>query len=437
MRVWLERMLRATAMVALFYAWWLTGRADTRSAAPAPLTADTATALSATQLAQTLADPMRQQLHVPISTIPDAASRAVLHAAQRAGVAVTWQSRDTIPAVAISALALADPAGGTVLHVVARDSAPLSLADSVGWLDSARTERGGVSWTLPGSRGAYAVSHERITARVIRSDSASLGRVRLFAAPGWEARFAMRALEESGWSVDAAFSIAPRAVVTAGSLSTLDTTTYAAVIALDSSSWTHAAAIERFVRSGGGLVLFADAARGSSMRALRAGESVTRLAGVPGALQTAAPREGLALSPISSLAANAVAIERSARAGAPLAIAARVVGVGRVLQVGYANTWEWRMLGADGAPADHRAWWQSLLHRTAFVSHKGGEVYTAFPGDAAPLADLVARVGPPGAPRASEFASSLLPTAPPVWLFVLAAFALLAAWWSRRLRGAR
>ncbi len=439
MRVILERTLRTSAVAALLYAWWLTGRTPA-SGSEAPLVADADSALTAPQLAQRLADPMRQQLHLSLTAVPDAASRAVLHAADHAGVDVSWQSRDSaaqLTSIALSALPLADPAGGTVLRVAVRDSAMIALADSVGWIDSAQTESGGVSWTLPSTRRQYSVSHQGTIARVNSADSAAIGRLRLFAAPGWEARFVMRALEESGWNVDAAFAVAPRATVTAGLLAPLDTARYAAVIALDSTAWLQASAIERFVRSGGGLVLFADAARGSAMRALRAGESATTVSGVPGALQTTAPREGLPLVPIISLAAGAVPIERSARAGAPLAIAARTVGVGRVLHVGYRDTWEWRMLGNESAPTDHRAWWQSLVHRTAFVSHRGTDQWSTFPGEAAPLADLVARVGPPGLQNASTVTENLAPVAPPVWLFALAGTALLAAWWSRRLRDAR
>lgn len=440
MRVVLERALRLTAVAALLYAWWLTGRAPANSPTDTPNAARTDTALNAQQLAQTLADPRRQQLHLSLSAVPDAASRAVLHAASRAGVGVSWHPRDTstgLTPLAISATPLADPSAGTVLRVVAHDSAEIALSDSVGWLDSARVQNGGVAWTLPGANRMFDAAHQGTSARAAAMDTATLGRIRLFAAPGWESRFAMRALEESGWSVDADFAIAPRAVVTTGVIAPLDTVRYAAVIALDSTAWVHAAAIERFVRSGGGLVLFADAARGSAMRTLRAGEMSPTLAALPGALQTEAPKEGLPLSPISSLVKSAVPIERSARPGTPLAIAARTVGVGRVLQVGYGNSWEWRMLGNDNAPADHRAWWQSLLHRTAFVSHDGAEQWSLYPGNVAPLADLVARVGPAAAPSAAIVTQTGTRDAPPVWLFVLAATSLLAAWWSRRLRGAQ
>jgi len=78
-----------------------------------------------------------------------------------------------------------------------------------------------------------------------------------------------------------------------------------------------------------------------------------------------------------------------------------------------------------------------LLHRTARVSAARTVASMPLPGDAAPYADLVARLGAPSAAAPPSDAPSSTPAPPPAWLFAIAAFALLTEWWSRRLRGER
>ena len=198
--------------------------------------------------------------------------------------------------------------------------------------------------------------------------------------------------------------------------------------------------LRAYVREGGGLILFGTAATGSPMASLRAGFPSRLSPGIPGALRTGTPREGLALAPLASLANEAVVLERSERPGAPVAMAARRVGAGRVLQVGWDQSWEWRMLGGDDAVESHRDWWRALVQRTAFAPSSANasqaDRWQPLPGDAAPTADLVARLGPAQSPATLPAMSAPL-TPPSPWWFVIAATALLAEWWSRRLRGAR
>ncbi len=437
-RVWAERGARMIAVLSLGLAWWLTGRPAQPDAREVR---DALDAADAPALAHALADTRRASLALALNAVPDDASRAVLHAARQSGLPVTWQPADTarpLPALAAAAVALADPQGGTMLRVAAPDGAPLALADSLGWLDSAVVQGGGVQWPLDGAPRAFTVTGRGTAAHTAPAERLRLGRLRLFGVPGWEARFVMQALEEAGWTVDAAYTVAPRVIVSAGAPSALDTARYAAVIALDSSAWPQAAAIARFVRSGGGLVLFPEAAAGGSLAALRAGAPGAPAAAIPGALRTDTPREGLALTPLARLADGAVVLERSARSGQPVSVAARRVGAGRVVQAGWANTWEWRMLGGDEAVDAHRDWWRGLVQRAAFTSPESPrEAWAPYPGAAAPLADLVARLGP--AAPAAELPADMgaLPAPPPPWLFAVAALALLGEWWSRRLRGAR
>lgn len=433
-RVRLERLARLIAVVALSGAWWVTGRVSSSGRA---LPSDASDARDADALAQVVADPQRASLHVNLRDVPNATVRATLHAAALAGVVVSWSAKASLSPMVLSVLPLADPMGGRVVRVAAPDGTPLALSDSLGWLDSTVTARGGVTWPLGGNARNVSVSSPTASARAQAPVLAPLKRIRMFAAPGWEARFAMRALEDAGWSVDAAFSIAPRVNLTAGAPATIDTARYAAVIALDSSAWTSASAIAAFVRSGGGLVLFPDAARGSALSAVRIGVPGGPLAGVPGAFALDAPREGLRMRPILSARSDAVILERSTRPGTPVAMAAFRLGSGRVVQVGWENSWEWRMLGGENAVAEHRDWWRGLLHRTAHVSVAAPVAALPLPGERAPYADLVARLGAPVEEPPAGIAADRTPSPPPPWLFAVAALALLAEWWSRRLRGAR
>ena len=436
LRVHFERAARVLAFVALLAAWWLTGRPSASNAAAnneAVNTTDPA------RIAELVADPSRTSLHVNLRDVPNATSRAVLHAAREAGLSVAWRANEASPSLAplaVSVSPLADPRGGMTVRVSAPDGSALSLADSLGWLDSAVVANGGVAWPLDGSTRELTVTNGATVARAKPLAISPVKRVRLFAAPGWEARFTMRALEDAGWSVDALFSIAPRVGVTAGEPSAPDTSRYAVVVALDSTAWPSAAAISTFVRNGGGLVLFPGAASGGALAGVRVGAVGAPSAGIPSSLALAAPREGLLMRPIAALHRDAVVLERSARPGNPVVMAARRVGSGRVLQVGWENSWEWRMLGGDEAVAQHRDWWRELLHRSARVSLVSGTEPWPLPGDAAPYADLVVRLGAPSNVLAGSEAFTMTPAPPSPWLFVVAALALLAEWWSRRLRGA-
>jgi hypothetical protein len=109
------------------------------------------------------------------------------------------------------------------------------------------------------------------------------------------------------------------------------------------------------------------------------------------------------------------------------------------VQVGYDETWRWRMLGGDDAPSAHRRWWSAVVGGAAYapaVARTGGDLRSpdATPPDPAPYAGTVAALG---APRpAAPAAATSGGTGIPWWLFFPIAAALLAEWGSRRLRGA-
>jgi hypothetical protein len=90
------------------------------------------------------------------------------------------------------------------------------------------------------------------------------------------------------------------------------------------------------------------------------------------------------------------------------------------------------MGGGDEAVRDHRVWWTGLVSSVAYAPHVPRSA-TMTPTDEAPLAGLVAAIGP----NTSLGATPNLPGGTSdwrAWLFVLLAFALLGEVASRRQR---
>jgi len=223
--------------------------------------------------------------------------------------------------------------------------------------------------------------------------------------------------------------VAPNIDVTQGPLGAIDTARYAAVIVLDTGV-SSSNAIARYARTGGGVILGGRAAR--SFAGVSPGRVGARVAGVAGAVTSAAPRSGLGGFPVSSPGADAVVLE--SRDGVAM-IAARRVDAGRVMQVGYDETWRWRMAGGDESAVAHREWWTRLVTAVAYaplVPRASGMTSI----DETPLASLVDALGPP-TPTDGRLATPRDNSRVTWMLFVLVAASLLAEWTSRRLRGAR
>ena len=173
-------------------------------------------------------------------------------------------------------------------------------------------------------------------------------------------------------------------------------------------------------------------------------------------MQSAAPVNlaGLPVNPITSLRDDAIPLEKR---GAAVTSAARRFGAGRVLQLGYDDSWRWRMAGGDTGLRDHRQWWTRQVSSVAYASHiprasPEGAEKAASPvaptanrrgglagnpsahDDPAPLSDLVANIGP--ATSMGLMSSSGPSSDYMAWLFVLLVAALFAEVASRRTRGA-
>jgi hypothetical protein len=271
-------------------------------------------------------------------------------------------------------------------------------------------------------------------------DSLVLRKVLVIGSAGWESKFVVAALEEEGWKVDALIRVAPSAEVAQGTPTTIDTSRYSAVIALDRTASPYARRIVEFVSAGGGVVLGKEATSVEGLAEIRAGmvpEGGAKSAGRAIASAGSITPADLAYTPIKFLRGDAAAIERR---GEGVAIAARRTGAGRVIQLGYEDTWRWRMGGSADAVREYRLWWTRLVSSVAHGARlpraqSARSDYETNPDDEAPLAGLVAAIGPstPSARLASlsHSASSSLAI-----LFALLVMGLFGEVLSRRMRGA-
>jgi hypothetical protein len=371
------------------------------------------------------------RIHLQLDSVPSPLERAWLHALAGAGSSVTWSG--DLPALMIGAQPIASPVGGVKASVAASSGSAVVMGDDVGVLDTVRTEAAGAAVVLGSADGRLTARVKGSVASTVERDSVLLHRVLVIGEAGWESKFVVVALEEEGWKVDAFVRVAPGVDVTQGSPAVIDTSQYSAVVALDGTASAYANRIIEFARSGGGVVLSPQAAALDAMTSLRAGAvgratSETRVVEASGAVNRAA----LALVPIASLRTDAVPLEKR---GAAVAIAARRIRAGRALQIGYSDTWRWRMGGSDGAVRDHRAWWTGLVSSVAYAPRVPRALGTT-PVDEAPMASFISAVGP----RVDESNVANLATSRShwtIWLFALLGIALVTEVASRRLRGVR
>ena len=246
-------------------------------------------------------------------------------------------------------------------------------------------------------------------------------------AAGWEGKYIVSALEERGWPVVARFTVAPNVDVTQGTMQSLDTSRVGVLIAIDSTVATLGAAVERFVRAGGGLVIAGPAARAKNVASIAPGGIAARTR--PNVRPTDTVRLGSTGFYPVSLRSDGIALEKRPEG---IAVAARRVGAGRVIQVGYDDSWRWRMAGVNGSERAHREWWSRVVASVA-LAPTTPTVASPAAFAAAPVALLAEQLGPPRALGRSV-------PAPPIdrrWLLALTMALLLVEWASRRLRGLR
>ncbi|HEX6534394.1 MAG TPA: hypothetical protein VF041_07345 [Gemmatimonadaceae bacterium] len=377
-------------------------------------------------------DARAESLHVTLDATPTRGARAWLAALARAGAVVRWSARGLAP-LAVAREDASDPAGGGRVLVAGPTGRVVHLRDAAGMLDSVRLASGAWEVRAPALVGRVVATLGASEAVAAPGDSLAGRAVVVLGRAGWEGKFVVAALEERGWPVAARLVVAPGVSVAQGSLA-LDTARVAAVVALDTSAARDAARIARFVREGGGVVLAGDAARAPALARLAAGRVGERVRAASLSLAGADPRRALGFWSIGPLAPDAVPLEsRDGR----VAAAARRLGAGRVVQVGYDETWRWRLGGDAGAPEAHRAWWAGVVASAAYRASvpRAAAAADRAEADPAPFAATVSAIGAPTTPPPSP-AVPTLPRGLEWWMLALLFLLLAGEWLSRRARGA-
>ena len=420
----LERILRIVAILALA-AWVAT------LLRPSASKREVATEASLQQaLTHWTRSDRVDSVHVQLDTVPDPTSIAWLTALRGAGVHVSWAA-SAIPAIGVETYPVPEPAGGTIVLASAPPGAPSILSDELGPLATlpsaahARASRVGIV------EGSLALTSGGQAARAGVAMGSAPGRVFVSGAAGWETKFVIAALEERGWRVDARLAVLPGQDVRQGPRAPLDTARYAAVLLLDSAAAESAAGVERFVRDGGGLLLAGSANAAPRIAPLVAWRPREREAAPLGTSPMDSAWRGLSRVPFDTLPdRQALPLERR---NGQLLIAARRYHAGRVIGVGYDQTWRWRMMGGDSGLAQHGAWWSRLVGSVAGRPYSMSQRLTT---SAAPLVALHAALGGPST-AARPTPSAVPPNVLAHALASLVLATLLAEWLLRRSRGAR
>ncbi len=461
-----ERIARAAGVLALMVALLLS---LTRSMRPIAATArhrvhllridarnaDSAVAVARAVGALVVGNAMAGQsapwpsLTVRLGVIPSLGVRAVLGGAASAGLSIRWWDSTGVRALALDASAVPMPQSLTLIAAsvaAMSDSAStyaLTVRDAGGVLDSVAGTAVPIRLRAAQLQGPVRALVQRngetvVTAMVPAPLASAVRRVLFMGQPGWDAKFVVAALEESGWAVDGTLAVSPTARVRIGAPAALDTARYSAVVVLDSGV-ANARTLRRFVSQGGGAVIAGDAVRDPELASLRPVRMGADRAVVAGALLTDQPRRGLSAYALRA-ERGAIVLEREGLV-AEVVVARR--GVGRVLASGYRSTWRWRMEGREESVEAHRRWWNALVSAVAFTppsaagdTSRAGPVAN-WPGDAAPLADLIARVGAREVEGVVAVETSSRDGLPLWVLFAVAGAALVTEWALRRFRGAR
>ncbi len=361
------------------------------------------------------------------------ASRDSLVALARAGDRIEWSG--PVSPLALAVEPVRDPSARSRLLVAGAGSA--ALADSLGPLDSLASAG---TYTTAGVAGLVRVSARPAAEALGTTDAlaratvgAAPGRVFVSGRVGWEAKFVIAALEESGWLVDARLRLADTLFITQGRAGTPTRATHAAVVALDSVTAIPAGALDAFVRGGGGLVLAGGGAASRALGSLAPARAGALVEADAGAFERGEPMAAIAHLRLSALRTDAVPLLTAD--GRPIALARRVAA-GRVVMTPLVESWRWRMQAERDGPRGHREFWNALVAAAA-AAPAAAPPPTDATGDqgtdGAPLASLVQRLGPAMPGRAATPPAT---PALPAWLGLAALALLLGEWASRRARGA-
>jgi hypothetical protein len=425
-RAAVEWLLRAVMLIALALSIWqavhLLGERPAVRASGSPTAIRNALAKWSTVEAPSLG-------HVVFDSVPPGDVRDWIAALPAVGTRASWEGKTLVPA-AISIETVVDPKRSLRVWVAAPSRSTLVIRDSLGAIDSVQAKASGGVLTVADINGVVSASVGGTSATSEQRDSVTVRPVVVVGTAGWEGKFILASLEEYGWKVDARLSVGPTGDVVQGFTgANIDTARYSAVIAVDTAAAKYASAIGEFVRRGGGFIAVGDAAGLPAFASLLPGVAGAALPDAPFEEGSANPRHALAARPLTQLRPDAVVIETSASNNA---VAARRVGMGRVLQVGYVDTWRWRMGGFDDPAKSYRGWWSAMVSSVAYAPRRPIAQMAAT--DPAPMATLVKTLG---APQPELIVRASLTNDPRflVALFVAIVAALLIETASRRMRG--
>jgi hypothetical protein len=264
------------------------------------------------------------------------------------------------------------------LRATRRREVMVRLADAAGALDSVRvrTDDGGrasgafrVRPARAGWREWSVETEGRRASAGAWVDTAGAPRVLVRAGlPGWEARFVVRALEESGARVDVRFDLGRGMAVGQGSG---DAITPARLAAADAVLVLHgaplgageAAALGAWAAQGGGVLLAGDRAGAAALGTVRAGSteapvdaSTIRWTAPAELAPLPSDRIRLAAVPFAGTGAATLLAASSPQGGL---LALRPLGRGRAASLAITDTWRWRMEG--GRVEEHREFWRGLV----------------------------------------------------------------------------
>lgn len=418
-----EWLLRATLVAVLAFAQWqsmrrVETRAGTRRVSSETLDAEVTRALTTKD---------RVAFDLSVTATLSRADRDVLVALRRAGLPVRWHG--DVPPLALQVARDREPDARARLLLVGGGPDAVSLTDSAGPLETVRAATG-TTVDVGTLVGAVRARRGRFEARSAVLAATPPRAVLVLGRAGWESKFVMSALTESGWTVRARIPTAPGIDVRDDALFPLDTARYDAVVALDSSAADVGPAIVKFVADGGGLVVGASALAIGPLRPLVPARASDRRAGRILLANDTVTTADLPLRPLATLRSDALSLRHEA--AGPVLVARRA-GLGRVLAVGYDESWRWRMLGGTSGLAAHRAWWSRAV---GSVAPERAELPIATGVDAAPRAALIDALGP-SSPGDVTGAHAPDRARLPFILLIVAAAALLAETASRRFRGER
>lgn len=374
-----------------------------------------------------------RRIHAAIDSVPAPSVRDWLAALPGAGTEAGWDGETPAPS-AVSVEPVADPRKPSRVWVATSPGARVHLSDGLGAVDSASVDGHGAVFVLPRLEGRIraTLDGQGLATNALR-DSVSIKSALVVGMAGWEGKFVAAALEEHGWEVDARFAVAPSGDVEQGPARIrLDTARYSFVVAMDSVIRRYADQLPRYVRRGGGLIVLGEASSVPGLGSLLPARWGIPTRPVDFRPETADdPRRSFALGDLYNLKPGAIALEMR---DDDVAVAGWRVGDGRVIQVGYLDTWRWRMAGLDDdAVEGHRMWWAALASGVAYGPRFDRTVTEK--AEPTPRATLVETIGTP-APAELEIASILDDPRLLPLLFGAAVGLLFLGWMSRRLRGA-